>query len=138
MTANYLFHNRGGLTFEETAVASGVSANADGRLPRRDGHRLRRPRRRRPPDLAVTNFYGESTTFYRNLGRGQFTDQTAAIGLAAPSRFLLGFGIALLDANNDGRLDLATANGHVNDHPSRLSPTPCRRNCSCWAGRTVG
>jgi enediyne biosynthesis protein E4 len=28
---------------------------------------------------------------------------------------LLGFGASFLDANNDGRLDLATANGHVND-----------------------
>jgi hypothetical protein len=66
-------------------------------------------------DLAVTNFYGESTTFYLNLGAGQFMDRTAAIGLAAPSRNLLGFGAAFFDANNDGRLDLATANGHVND-----------------------
>jgi enediyne biosynthesis protein E4 len=69
-------------------------------------------------DLAVTNFYAESTTFYKNLGAGQFVDHTVAIGLAAPSRYLLGFGAAFLDANNDGRLDLATANGHVND----LSP----------------
>ncbi len=67
------------------------------------------------PDLVVTNFYGESTTFFRNLGGGLFADQTAAVGLAGPSRFLLGFGVAFLDANNDGRLDLATANGHVND-----------------------
>src|SRR4029077_6362331 len=29
--------------------------------------------------------------------------------------FLLGFGAAFLDANNDGRLDLSTTNGHVND-----------------------
>src|SRR5262249_1366274 len=27
----------------------------------------------------------------------------------------LGFGVAFLDANNDGRLDLASVNGHVND-----------------------
>src|SRR5262249_32913795 len=72
------------------------------------------------PDLAVTNFYGESTTLYRNLGGGVFSDQTAAVGLAAASRSLLGFGIAWLDFNNDGWLDLATANGHINDY----RPTP--------------
>ena len=68
------------------------------------------------PDLAVTNFYGESTTFFQNLGAGQFIDHTAAIGLAAPTRYVLGFGAAFLDADNDGRLDLAQANGHVTDY----------------------
>ena len=114
-TANYLWHNLGGMKFEETGVSSGVACNADGAFQAGmgtacgdlDGDLL--------PDLFVTNFYGESTTCFRNLGSGIFSDQTAAIGLAAPSRFLLGFGITLFDANNDGWLDLATANGHVND-----------------------
>ena len=66
-------------------------------------------------DLAVTNFYNESTTFFQNLGQGFFADRTAAIGLAVPSRYVLGFGISFLDANNDGWLDLITANGHVHD-----------------------
>jgi hypothetical protein len=44
-----------------------------------------------------------------------FSDQTTAVGLAAPTRFLLAFGIILFDANNDGHLDLANACGHVND-----------------------
>jgi hypothetical protein len=43
-------------------------------------------------------------------------DHTAAIGLAAPTRYVLGFGAAFLDADNDGRLDLAQANGHVTDY----------------------
>ena len=72
------------------------------------------------PDLAVTNFYGESTTFYHNLGDGDVHRPHRGRRPAAPSRFLLGFGIAFLDVNNDGCLDLATANGHVNDLRPKL------------------
>ena len=42
------------------------------------------------PDLAVTNFYGESTSFFRNLGAGQFIDNAVTIGLAAPSTLSAG------------------------------------------------
>ena len=35
--------------------------------------------------------------------------------MAAPTRFVLGFGIAFLDADNDRYLDLLITNGHVND-----------------------
>ena len=66
-------------------------------------------------DIAVTNFYAESTSLYQNLGSGLFTDRTAAAGLAAPTHFVLGFGLTALDANNDGHPDLAQANGHVAD-----------------------
>jgi tetratricopeptide (TPR) repeat protein len=114
-TANYLWHNLGGMKFEETGVASGVACNADGAFQAGMGTACGDLNGDLLPDLLVTNFYGESTTFFRNLGSGIFSDQTAPVGLAAPSRFLLGFGIVLFDADNDGWLDLATANGHVND-----------------------
>ena len=124
-TANFLFHNLGGFRFEEVGHAWGVAANAEGGYQAGMGVACGDLDGDCRIDLAVTNFEGESTTFYRNLGRGVFSDRTAAIGLAAPSRFLLGFGVAFLDANNDGRLDLMTANGHVNDlRPT--PPTPCR------------
>ena len=105
----------GGMRFEEVGHAAGVAGNASGAYQAGmgvaagdlDGDGL--------IDLAVTNFYGESTTFYQQLGGGNFTDATAAVGLAVASRRLLGFGVAFLDADNDGRLDLASANGHVND-----------------------
>ena len=59
------------------------------------------------PDLAVTNFYGESTTLYRNLGGGQFADRTAATGLATRDAATCSASAScFLDADNDGRLDL--------------------------------
>ena len=66
-------------------------------------------------DVAVTNFYAESTSLYQNLGDGLFTERTAAAGLAAPTQFTIGFGLTPLDADNDGHPDLAQANGHVGD-----------------------
>lgn len=115
LTANFLFQNQGSFRFREVAAESGVAANAEGGYLAGMGIACGDFDGDGRIDLAVTNFYSESTTFYHNLGGGQFIDHTAAIGLAAPSRFLLGFGAAFFDANNDGQLDLATANGHVND-----------------------
>ena len=115
MTANFLFHNLGNLKFEEIGHLAGVACNAEGGYQAGMGCACGDLDGDGRPDLLVTNFFGESTTFYRNLGRGQFTDATAAAGLKGPSRFLLGFGITLLDVDNDGRLDLATANGHIHD-----------------------
>jgi len=116
MSANYLFRNLGGFHFEETAFAAGAAANSSGGFQSGMGVACGDFDGDGKPDLAVTNYYGESTTFFRNLGRGVFTDDTAAIGLAAPTRWLLGFGVAFLDVNNDGWLDLISANGHVNDN----------------------
>jgi tetratricopeptide (TPR) repeat protein len=114
-TANFLFRNRGGMRFEEVAHEAGVAANANGGYQAGMGVACGDLDGDGRPDLAVTNFYGESTSFYRNLGGGTFADATAAVGLAAATRQLLGFGVALFDADNDGHLDLADANGHVND-----------------------
>jgi enediyne biosynthesis protein E4 len=116
MSANYLFHNLGGFRFEETGLPAGAAANSSGGFQSGMGIACGDFDGDGRPDLAVTNFYGESTTFFRNLGRGLFADDTSSIGLAAPTRYLLGFGIAFFDANNDGWLDLISANGHVNDH----------------------
>lgn len=116
MSANYLFRNLGGFKFEETGVAAGCAANSSGAFQSGMGIACGDLDGDGRPDLAVTNYYGESTTLFRNLGRGLFTDATVASGLAAPSRGKLGFGIAFLDANNDGRPDLLSANGHVSDY----------------------
>jgi tetratricopeptide (TPR) repeat protein len=119
MTANYLFRHRGNLKFEEVAQQAGVACNADGGYQAGMGVACGDLDGDGRPDLAVTNFLGESTTLYHNLGRGIFTDATGPVGLKASTRFLLGFGVTFVDVDNDGCLDLATANGHIHD----LRPT---------------
>jgi enediyne biosynthesis protein E4 len=115
MSANYLFHNLGALRFEEMGQVAGAAVSADGFYKSGMGIACGDLDGDCELDLAVTNFFGESTTFYRSLGRGLFVDHTSSIGLLAPSRPLLGFGVAFPDVNNDGWLDLISTNGHVLD-----------------------
>jgi hypothetical protein len=115
MTANYLFLSRGGFRFEEAGATAGAAASAEGGYKAGMGIACGDFDGDLRIDLAVTNYFGESTTFYRNLGAGFFGDHTAVIGMAGPTRRLLGFGLAFLDADNDSRLDVISANGHVLD-----------------------
>src|SRR5262249_15605500 len=115
LSPNLFFRNLGGFRFSEQGTESGLAASAaggflagmgvacvdldgDGRL-----------------DLAVTNFLNEATTLYHNHGGRLFSDRSAAPGLAAATRPFHGLALATVAANNDGRLDLVQANGHVSD-----------------------
>ena len=115
LTANLFYKNLGGFRFREMGAEAGLASNAEGGYLAGMGIACGDLDGDGRFDLAVTNFYGQMTTFYQNVGTDQFIDRTIEIGLGQPSRYLLGFGTTFLDANNDGRLDLATANGHVND-----------------------
>jgi hypothetical protein len=114
-SANYEFRNLGGLKFEEMGESTGLAGNGKGGYQAGMGVACGDLDGDGRPDLGVTNFYNESMTFYHNMGGGVFADHTAMIGLAVPTRYRLGFGAAFLDVDNDGHLDIAIANGHVDD-----------------------
>ena len=114
-TANYFFRNRGGFHFVEEGLESGLSSSAEGSYLAGMGVACGDFDADGRLDLAVTNFFNQSTTLYHNHGGGLFTDRSAEMGLAAVTAQVLGFGLAGLDANNDGWLDLVQANGHVTD-----------------------
>jgi hypothetical protein len=61
------------------------------------------------------SYTGQSGTLYRNKRDGTFEDVTRKAGLWDPSAKALG--VALIDYNDDGRLDLAVAN---DTQPNRL------------------
>jgi hypothetical protein len=66
------------------------------------------------PGIAITNFDNEMTGLYEFTGKS-YEDVAAQSGIGLASKNSLGFGCAFLDANLDGWLDLAVANGHIDD-----------------------
>jgi hypothetical protein len=66
------------------------------------------------PGIIITNFDNEMLGLYRSNGKS-FDDVAMQAGLGSASRNTLGFGCVFFDADLDGRLDLAVANGHIDD-----------------------
>jgi hypothetical protein len=114
-TPNLLWHNLGGLKFEEVGVAWGVAYNESGLLRAGMGVAAGDHDGDGRADLLVTNYYEEGSTLYRNAAPGRLEVVTARANLLVPSRSKLGFGTGFFDADGDGRLDLFVANGHIND-----------------------
>jgi tetratricopeptide (TPR) repeat protein len=125
-TANFLFLNQGNFRFEDVALSAGVAGNSDGGFQAGMGVAAADLDGDGRLDLLVTNLYLEGASLFRNLGGGTFADCSRSSGLFQQTRLSLGFGIAVLDARNDGLADVVIANGHVNDfrplYPFQMTP----------------
>jgi hypothetical protein len=110
---NSLWVNRRNGTFVETALLSGVAVSAEGRSEGSMGVDAADFDNDGDDDLVVTNIAGEGHDVYVNDGTGAFDDRSTDVGLTAATLPYTGFGAAWVDVDNDGWLDLFTANGAV-------------------------
>jgi hypothetical protein len=110
---NFLFRNLGNGRFQSFGLESGCAVNLDGGTQAYMGVDADDLDGDGRPDLFVTAYARETNTFFRNEGKCQFLDVTQGSGLGPPSWFMLAFGTCFLDVDNDGALDIAVANGHV-------------------------
>lgn len=118
---NFLFHNRGQGLFEEVAYSAGVALTDDGNPVSAMGVDFRDYDNDGRPDIAFTALTGEKFPLFKNLGNGQFRDNTYTSRLGPLTARLAGWSAALADFNNDGFKDLFTANSHVTDNIEQFS-----------------
>ncbi len=123
---HHLYHNLGGLRFEDVTAKSGIvhadwgqgvcagDVDNDGRI-----------------DLFITS-WGKNV-LYRNLGDGRFRDETAERGLAAPKRWSTG--CSFFDYDRDGHLDLFVAH-YLDFDPSKVARPGMPGGCM-WKGFPV-
>ncbi len=111
---NKLYRNQHNGTFKDVAVEAGLAFSSDGRARAGMGVDIGDFTNLGRPGAAITNFDNEMTGLYEFSGKS-YEDIAARAGVGMASKNSLGFGCAFLDANLDGWLDLAVANGHIDD-----------------------
>ncbi len=117
---NFLFKNEGDGTFSEMGLLSGTALDEHGEPQAGMGTVAADYDSDGLLDIGVTNFELEYLALYRNRGDGFFEDMSSLTGILLPTRPFVGFGLAMMDVDNDADLDLLVANGHIQDNASAV------------------
>jgi hypothetical protein len=118
---NFVFHNRGDGTFAEMGAVSGVGFDSSGKARGAMGIDAAHYRNDDALGVAVGNFANEMTALYVSQSEPLlFSDEAVAAGLGPLTRLSLTFGTLFFDYDLDGRLDLISANGHLEEEISRV------------------
>jgi hypothetical protein len=112
---NKLYKNLRNGKFKDVGVEAGIAFSPDGKARAGMGVAIGDFENSGRAGIAITNFDNEMIGVYRAGKAGGYEEISLASGIGAASKATLGFGCAFLDADLDGRLDLAVANGHIDE-----------------------
>lgn len=117
---NFLYLNRGDWRFVDEGLFSGAGYSDAGKAQAGMGVVIADLDGDAGDEILVTNFAFETNNLYRLLAPGSYLDETYLLGLGEPGLATLSFGISAFDADADGDLDVAVANGHILDNVSEV------------------
>ena len=112
---NKLYRNLRNGKFKDAAIEAGLAFSTEGKARAGMGIDVGDFDNSGRAGIAITNFDNEMIGLYRASAPGVFDDVSIPSGVGAPSRNTLGFGCIFLDVDLDGALDLAVANGHIDE-----------------------
>lgn len=111
---NKLYRNLHNGKFKDVAVEAGLAFSTEGKARAGMGVDVADFENSGKPGIVITNFDNEMIGLYRFAGKA-YDDVAMQTGLGAASRNTLGFGCVFFDADLDGLLDIAIANGHIDE-----------------------
>ncbi|HVV72123.1 MAG TPA: CRTAC1 family protein [Verrucomicrobiae bacterium] len=118
---NFLFHNEHNGTFREIGARSGIAYDAYGLTRGAMGIDSARFRNDDTLGIAIGNFANEMNALYTAQRDSLlFADEAAQEGFGPASQKFLKFGLFFFDYDLDGRLDVLTANGHLEPQINRV------------------
>jgi hypothetical protein len=134
----HVYQNQGGGKFAERGAYSGAALMAGGRFMAGMGVAAGDLDGTGRPSLLVANYQNEPTMVFLNAGKLTFRDWTHPSGLGPATTRTLGFGIELFDADLDGNLDVALANGHVVRNSAAIFKAPYEQEAQLLVGDGKG
>jgi enediyne biosynthesis protein E4 len=127
-TPNFVFHNQKNGTFKECGGACGVGFDSFGNTRGAMGIDAAHYRNDSALGIAIGNFANEMTALYVSQPNSlSFVDEAIAEGIGPASRLLLKFGVFFFDYDLDGRLDVLSANGHLDEEIVKLQKSQSYR-----------
>ncbi len=121
---NFLFHNERNGKFHEAGAETHIAFDMNGASRGAMGIDAARFRDGDSLGVLVANFSNEMTALYVSDGKNMdFVDEAISTGIGPSSRLELKFGIFYADYDLDSRLDVFTANGHLEQDINRVQPS---------------
>lgn len=119
---NKLYRNNRNGTFTETGLTAGVAFGEDGIARGAMGTDAADYDGSGRAHLLVGNFSNQMLGLYHNEGNGLFVDEAPRSTVGRASLLSLTFGAFFFDYDLDGRLDIFSANGHLDEEIERVQP----------------